>query len=264
VSAFRVVIPARYGATRLPGKPLRELLGRPLVAHVIDRGRESGAQEVIVAADDERICAVAREAGARAVMTSPDHASGTDRIAEVAELCGFRDDEIIINLQGDEPALEPALLQQVARQLADKPDAQMATAATSIRDAQTLFDPNVVKVVIGDDGRARYFSRAPIPWVRGHFEPGQVPGRLPPDVPFFRHIGIYGYRVCALRRLCREAPRAVEQAESLEQLRALALGIEIHVAIVDEPLGHGVDTEADLARAEVALRRRMEPEKVES
>jgi 3-deoxy-manno-octulosonate cytidylyltransferase (CMP-KDO synthetase) len=263
VTSFRVVIPARYGATRLPGKPLRQLLGRPLVVHAALRGLESGADEVVVAADDERICAAVEGSGARAVLTSPDHASGTDRIAEVALAADWADDDIVVNVQGDEPAVDPKLVRRVAAALSENAVASMSTAATPIREPDELFDPNVVKVVIGDTGLARYFSRAPIPWVRGAFELGRAPDRLPPGVPFLRHIGLYGYRVGALRRICAEPPRASERAESLEQLRALSLGIDIHVTVVTGYAGHGVDTESDLARAEAALARMPELESVD-
>lgn len=263
MSAFRVVIPARFGASRLPGKPLRELLGRPLIAHVAKRGLESGADEVIVATDDERVCAAADRAGARSVLTSAEHVSGSDRIAEVARKSGWREDDIVVNLQGDEPDLDPGLIEGVARALAETRAATMSTAATPIRQPEALFDPNVVKVVTSDEGLARYFSRAPIPWVRGAFEPGRVPDALPEGVTFLRHIGLYGYRVGALLRICSEPPRAAEEAESLEQLRALALGIDIHVTVVERYLGQGVDTEADLARAERALERKAELETVE-
>jgi len=250
--AFHVVIPARYGSTRLPGKPLREIAGRPMIAHVWDRAVEAGASLVLVATDDERIRAVVEGFGGRAVMTSPDHPSGTDRLAEVAEREGWSEDTVVVNLQGDEPAMPGRAVRLVATALREHAEAGIATLATPIHDATTLFDPNVVKVVVDDAGRAGYFSRAPIPWVRGVFD-GGPPAALPPDVPFLRHLGLYAYRVGVLRRLCRETPSPLERAESLEQLRALARGVAIVVRILDNAPSHGVDSEADLARIQHEL-----------
>jgi 3-deoxy-manno-octulosonate cytidylyltransferase (CMP-KDO synthetase) len=254
-TAFDVIIPARYGATRLPGKPLRMLAGKPLIAHAWQRGVDAGAREVIVAADDQRICDAIAGLGGRAVMTDPACASGTDRIAEVVDTLGWDDDAIVVNLQGDEPCMDAALIRGVAAALAANPHAGIATAATPIRDPRDVFDPNVVKVVVDDAGCATYFSRAPIPWARDAFAalPQQAPPALPAGVPFLRHLGLYAYRAGVLRRLASEAPRPAERAESLEQLRALALGIAIHVTVVDAAPGHGVDTEQDLARVEREL-----------
>jgi 3-deoxy-manno-octulosonate cytidylyltransferase (CMP-KDO synthetase) len=251
---FCVVIPARHGASRLPGKPLRLLAGRPMIAHVWERAVESGARTVVVATDDERISAAVEAFGGTALLTSPEHASGTDRLAEVAAREGWPDDALVVNLQGDEPCMDPALLRLVAASLDERPSFGLATVATPIRAAGDLFDPNVVKVVVDDAQRACYFSRAPIPWVRGRFCGEDAPsGPLPEGVPFLRHLGLYAYRVEVLRRLCAAAPRPCERAESLEQLRALALGVDIHVSIVQNAPGHGVDTEADLARVEQEL-----------
>jgi 3-deoxy-manno-octulosonate cytidylyltransferase (CMP-KDO synthetase) len=252
---FRILIPARMAATRLPGKPLRMLAGKPLVAHVHDRATEAGAAEIVVATDDTRIDEVIRGIGGTAMMTRPDHPSGSDRIHEVVTRLDWPDDTIVVNLQGDEPGMPASAIKQVAQLLATTPGAHLATLATPIREAKDLFDPSVVKVVIDDRNLARTFSRAPIPWVRGVFEPGQIATALPIGVPFLRHLGLYAYRVGALRTLCSTPPHPWEKAESLEQLRALALGMGIAVAIVDEPPLHGVDTEADLARAEAALGR---------
>lgn len=246
---FRVVIPARYAATRLPGKPLRPISGRPMIAHVIDRAHAAGANEVIVACDDPRIAAAAEGAGAIAALTDPGHTSGSDRIAEVARSRGWFDDDVVVNLQGDEPCMPGALVAEVARVLRASQRAGMSTLAARIGSVDELFDPNVVKVVLDDAGMARYFSRAPIPWVRDSFG-GDRPGELPEGVPFLRHLGLYAYRVGRLLQVCQETPRPLERAESLEQLRALALGIDIAVLVVDRSPGHGVDTEADLARAE--------------
>jgi 3-deoxy-manno-octulosonate cytidylyltransferase (CMP-KDO synthetase) len=252
--SFVVVIPSRYAASRLPGKPLREIAGRPMIAHVVDRGRESGATEVIVATDDQRIADAVSKEGAQAVMTSPDHASGTDRIAEVARAREWSEDTIVVNLQGDEPCIEPSLLAMVAQALRTCEDAGMSTVATPIRSAAELFDESVVKVVLDERCMARYFSRAPIPWVRGVFSQGP-PATLPDGVPFLRHVGLYGYRVGDLLRVAQGEPVAAERAESLEQLRALAMGIGIHVSVVPESPGPGVDTEEDLERAKAALEK---------
>lgn len=254
--AFRVVIPSRYGASRLPGKPLRQIAGRPMIEHVVRRGRESGAASVVVATDDERIEKAVQSFGGEAWMTSPDHASGTDRLAEVAARAGWSDDTVVVNLQGDEPCMPATAIRRVAALLDERPEAGVATCATPIREPAELFDPSVVKVVVDDGGLARWFSRAPIPWVRDRFAPGVVPTELPAGVPFLRHLGLYAYRVGVLRRLCAAPPHAHERAESLEQLRALCLGIEIAVAILAEAPGPGVDTEADLARAEAVLAAR--------
>jgi 3-deoxy-manno-octulosonate cytidylyltransferase (CMP-KDO synthetase) len=246
---FAVVIPSRYGSTRLPGKPLAEIAGRPMIAHVWDRAVESGASEIAVATDDARIAAAVRDFGGDAVMTSPEHASGTDRIAEVAAARGWPADAIVVNLQGDEPALPGEHIREVARALA-RNAADIATLAAPITEPARLFDPSCVKVVIARSGHARLFSRAPIPWVRDRFVPGQIPESLPDGVTFLRHIGLYAYRVAVLERLTRSPPAAIEQAESLEQLRALDLGLDIHVSVVTQAPPDGVDTENDLARIE--------------
>lgn len=252
--SFRVVIPARFGATRLPGKPLLDVCGRPLIAHVLDVGARAGASDVLVATDDDRVIGAVRSAGGRALMTSSEHASGTDRIAEVARAEGWEDGEIVVNLQGDEPMVPPALLSSLAAALQAHPRAAIATVATPMRESADLFSPQIVKVVIDREGYALYFSRAPIPWVRDSFAAGAVrDGSLPSDVPFLRHLGLYAYRVETLRRLA-DAPRgAYERAESLEQLRALEMGMAIHVTRIEEAPPPGVDTEEDLERVRRAL-----------
>jgi len=247
--SFVVVIPARYASSRLPGKALADIAGKPLVTWCLDRARESGASEVIVAVDDAR---VAEAVGDVAVMTSPDHLSGTDRLAEVARTRGWPDDTIVVNMQGDEPLLPPSLLDTLAAALASHPRAGIATMATAIEDAATLFRESVVKCVLDDAGFALTFSRAPIPWVRGVFADG-APDALPADVPFLRHLGLYAYRASTLRRLSQAPPAAIELAESLEQLRALALGLPIHVTCVPEAPPHGVDTPEDLERVRAIL-----------
>lgn len=247
---FRVVIPARYGSTRLPGKPLLPIAGRPMIAHVWDRALEAGAAEVIVATDDERIRAAVQAFGGRAVMTSPDHPSGTDRLSAVAQAERWADDDIVVNLQGDEPMMPGALVADMAEALAHCSDAGISTLATPIREPADVWNPNVVKVVLDDRSFALYFSRAPIPWARGAFTPLAVPSALPAGVPLLRHLGLYGYRVGTLRRIAQLPPSQLEQIESLEQLRALSAGIGIVVRVVERGPSHGVDTPEDLERVE--------------
>lgn len=251
MTSFRVVIPARHGSTRLPGKPLRLLAGRPMIEHVWRRALESGADEIVVACDDERIRDAVAGFGGRAVMTSPDHPSGTDRLAEVIAREGWPDDAVVVNLQGDEPSMPGAAVARVAAAL--RGPAGIATLATPIRAVEDLFDPSVVKVVLDDAGMARWFSRAPIPWARDAFAGGR-PAALPDGVPYLRHLGLYAYRAAVVRRVTAAPPHPHERAESLEQLRALAMGIAIAVAVLEEAPGHGVDTEADLARVDRELR----------
>lgn len=248
---FRVVIPARFASTRLPGKPLRAIAGRPMIQHVLERAAAAGAAGVVVATDDERIAAACRACGGDVEMTSSDHPSGTDRLAEVAARRGYADDDIIVNVQGDEPLLAPANVAQVAALLAATPQAAIATLATPVLSHEEFMDPNAVKVVRDRRGLALYFSRAPIPWPRdaalagdaGHAGWG---GAL-------RHIGLYAYRVAALRALAGMAPTPLEAGERLEQLRALENGLTIAVAVATVAPGPGVDTEADLARVEALL-----------
>lgn len=246
---FNVVIPARFGATRLPGKPLLTIAGRTLIERVLQRARASAAAEVVIATDDPRIAAVASALGADLAMTRADHASGSERIAEVVAARGWPEGTIVVNVQGDEPCLPAGLIDQVAGALAADPKADMATLATPITDAAELFDPNCVKLVTGADGAALYFSRAPIPWQRGAFGPGQPPAVLPQDTPFLRHLGLYAYRAGFLGRYVRWPASPLELAESLEQLRVLWHGGRIAVALATARPGPGVDTAEDLARA---------------
>jgi 3-deoxy-manno-octulosonate cytidylyltransferase (CMP-KDO synthetase) len=246
---FFVAIPARYAATRLPGKPLRLLGGEPLVLHVARRALAAGAREVWVAADDERIVRALEGSGVRIAMTSAAHASGSDRLAECADLAGWDDEAIVVNLQGDEPFAPASGIRRVAELVASS-GAPMATLAAPIRDAETMFDPNAVKLVRNAAGDALYFSRAPVPWHRDAWarertavEPGGC----------LRHIGIYGYRADALRAFTRLPPGRLERLESLEQLRALEAGWRIAVDLTPEPFPPGVDTPEDLARAEAWL-----------
>ena len=245
--SFIVAIPARYGSTRLPAKPLRGIAGVPMVVRVAQRALQAGAADVVVATDDVRIADALAGQGVTVSMTRVDHASGSDRLAECAALCGWADDAIVVNLQGDEPFAPAAGIREVALALAED-DAPVATLATPISDAHELFDPNVVKLVRDARGRALYFSRAPLPWARDAFATSR--DSLPAEVPFLRHIGIYAYRAGFLRRYTGLSRTPLEQAESLEQLRVLEHGHAIAVRLTPEPFPPGIDTEADLARAE--------------
>lgn len=248
---FAIVIPARYGATRLPGKPLRILQGKPVIQHVYECALRSHAEEVIIATDDVRILEVAETFGAQALLTSPHHRSGSDRLAEVATLQSWSDEKILVNLQGDEPFTPPAILDQVAQDLAQHPDAAISTVMTPIETTSQLLDPNLVKVVTNRQGYALYFSRAPIPWQRESWphNPYQAPPLKSLEL-FYRHIGIYAYRVGFLKQFVNNPPSPLEQAESLEQLRALWYGHAIHVTLSKEKPGPGIDTEEDLQTAE--------------
>ena len=250
---FRVVIPARYASSRLPAKALRELAGAPLVVHAWRRAMEAGALEVLVATDDARIVDAVQAAGGIAVMTSESCASGTDRLAEVAARRGWDDDAIVVNLQGDEPLVPPALITRLAGALAASPRAGIATLATPIAEIESVLAPQVVKVVLDRSGHALYFSRAPIPFARDAFAKDRT--AMPAGVSYLRHLGMYAYRASTLRALAAAPQGEHERAESLEQLRALELGIAIHVTVVDEAPPHGVDTEEDLERVRVILER---------
>ena len=241
---FRVVIPARYASTRLPGKPLRSLAGRPMLQHVYERALRSGAEEVWIATDDARIETASRKFDAKVVMTSPDHQSGTDRIAEAARQKGWQAADIVVNVQGDEPLIPPAIFRQVADLLERSSWAGVATLATPIESVEEFLDPNVVKVVSTVRGRALYFSRAPIPWVR-EGAAGALMSQTRHDAAQ-RHLGLYAYRVEVLARLAALPPTPLERLEKLEQLRALEHGLEIVVASAIEQPGRGVDTETDL------------------
>jgi 3-deoxy-manno-octulosonate cytidylyltransferase (CMP-KDO synthetase) len=231
---FHVLIPARYASSRFPGKPLAELAGRPMVVHVCERARASGAASVTVATDDQRIFDAVAQAGHRALMTRADHASGTDRIAEAAAALGLAGDAIVVNVQGDEPLIEPALIRDVAAALAGNREASLSTACHPVRDEAAFANPNVVKVVLDARGYALYFSRSGIPYPRE--------GR----VVAHRHIGIYGYRVSFLQQYSSLPVSPLEQAEALEQLRALWHGFRIVVSVSDTESPPGVDTPQDL------------------
>jgi 3-deoxy-manno-octulosonate cytidylyltransferase (CMP-KDO synthetase) len=244
---FVVAIPARYAASRLPGKPLRLLGGEPLVLHVARRALEAGAREAWVATDDARIADALADSGVRIAMTSPDHASGTDRLAECAAIAGWSDDTVVVNLQGDEPFAPAEGIRAVAEALVDS-GAPMSTLAAPIEDVETLFDPNAVKLVRAGNGDALYFSRAPIPWPRDAFARDR--GTLPPGGHWLRHIGIYGYRAGFLPRFAAMPAATLERIESLEQLRVLEAGHRIAVRLSPAPFPPGVDTPEDLERAE--------------
>lgn len=242
---FNVVIPARMASRRLPGKPLVDLLGRPLILHVCEKAQASGADRIVVATDDSRIRDVCEASGYQVEITSASHESGTDRIAEVVQRLRWYDGEIVVNLQGDEPLMPPQLIRQVAQLLDTGTEATVATLCTPIHSADEFLNPNVVKIVTDREGAALYFSRAPIPWNRdgvvsegsGWRQSGQVA---------FRHIGLYAYRVAALKKLAISLPCALEQLEKLEQIRILWLGMKIAVDVAREVPGPSVDTAADL------------------
>ncbi len=242
---FKVVIPARYGSSRLPGKPLLPIVGKPMIAHVCERASEANAEQVVVATDDKRIQHAVESLGLTAVMTDPAHQSGTERIAEVAKKMGWCDDTIIVNLQGDEPLIPAQYINDVADVLARQSIAGMSTLAAQIADAEEVFNPNAVKVVLDQEGYALYFSRAAIPWDRDNF-PDQVKQHA--ACPHLRHIGMYAYRVGFLNRYCQWSASALEKVESLEQLRVLWHGEKIIVKNVPTTPPAGVDTEADLKR----------------
>lgn len=249
-SDFVVAIPARYSASRLPGKPLRLLGGEPLVLHVARRALAAGAREVWVAADDPRIAEALDGSGVRIAMTSPDHASGSDRLAECARIAGWRDDTLVVNLQGDEP-FAPASGIRACADVLHASGAEMSTLATPIEDLDTLLDPNAVKLVRAANGDALYFSRAPVPWPRDAFQRDRT--TMPAEGEWLRHIGIYGYRAGFLQRFTALPPGRLERIESLEQLRVLEAGFRIAVGLAPEPFPPGVDTPEDLARAERRL-----------
>jgi 3-deoxy-manno-octulosonate cytidylyltransferase (CMP-KDO synthetase) len=238
-------------STRLPRKMLADIAGKPLVAWVAERARQSGAADVVIATDDEEIERAVHALGWKACRTRPEHPTGTDRLAEAVSLLGYRDDDIVVNVQGDEPLIDPRLIHGVAAELARHPVAAIATAAHPIEAPQAFFDPNVVKVAVDEQGLAMYFSRAPIPYARDAFARSR--DELPRDLPAWRHIGIYAYRVRYLREYSRLAPTAAERFEALEQLRALGHGHRIAVAVWNESLEPGVDTQQDLER----VRRRL-------
>ncbi|WP_043526738.1 3-deoxy-manno-octulosonate cytidylyltransferase [Litchfieldella xinjiangensis] len=265
MSEFIAVIPARYASTRLPGKPLQDICGEPMVVKVWRQALQSRARRVVVATDDARIQEAVEAVGGEALLTAAEHPTGTDRLAEVAETLGLAGDEIIVNVQGDEPLLPSTLIDQVAGCLADDTLASIGTLAETIDTADALFDANVVKVVRDGQGRALYFSRAPIPWDRDAWREhsprrGQDSPEWPvsaTDTPWLRHIGLYAYRVSFLNAYRGWAPSPLEKIEQLEQLRALHHGHRIQVALATERHPAGVDTASDLERVRRLVERQL-------
>jgi 3-deoxy-manno-octulosonate cytidylyltransferase (CMP-KDO synthetase) len=251
-TVFHVIIPARFGSTRLPAKPLLQIGDRSLIQWVWQSAVESGAASVLVATDDERIRAVALKFGADCMMTSPHHVSGTDRVAETVRATGFAADDIVVNLQGDEPMMPAEVIASVAQALHDAAGREMSTAVAPIQSLREFLDPNCVKALRARDGRALYFSRAPVPWPRDHI----VAERPASHVGAWRHIGIYAYRVRSLLQFAAWAPTPLELAEKLEQLRALEHGMHIHLVTLAQSPPSGVDTLEDLERVRAELLRR--------
>lgn len=248
---FSVIIPARMASSRLPDKPLADILGLPMVVRVAQRAAQSAARQVVVATDDDRVLQACQQQGVRALMTRKDHPSGSDRLAEAAELMGLEDAELVVNVQGDEPLIDPLLINAVAAQLNRVPEASMSTAAHPVGSMEDYLNPNVVKVVLNARSLALYFSRAPIAWWRdGHV--GHGFRSLPSPVPL-RHIGLYAYRAGFLRLFPRLPPAPLETLESLEQLRALWHGYTIAVHTTVRAPGPGVDTPEDLERVRQLL-----------
>ncbi|WP_198243581.1 3-deoxy-manno-octulosonate cytidylyltransferase [methane-oxidizing endosymbiont of Gigantopelta aegis] len=244
MAGFKVVIPARYGSTRLPGKPLLDIAGKPMIQHVCEKALKAHAEQVVVATDDTRIFKAVKALGLEVVMTRTTHQSGTERIAEVAEIMQWPEDVVIVNLQGDEPLIPAAYINDVARVLMTQSKADMSTLAARVSGRHEVFNANAVKVVLDRDDYALYFSRAPIPWHREHF-PEAMPDNA---LPYYRHIGMYAYRVAFLKRYCQWPASPLEEIESLEQLRVLWHGDAIKVKVVDKIPEAGVDTEEDLHR----------------
>ena len=244
--SFIVVIPARYASTRFPGKPLVDLNGKPMVVRVAERASLSSARQVLVATDDARIAKACGDHGVAHVMTRNDHPTGTDRLSEVATVLNLPDDAVVVNVQGDEPMIPANVINQVATVLAAHPNAAIATLCHPIHDVADVTNPNVVKCVLSEVGEALYFSRAPIPFARDAWRNGV--DSIPDGLPMYRHIGLYAYRAGFLRRFPKLSVPAVETHEALEQLRALAHGFRIAVAVVQEPLPPGIDTPEDYER----------------
>ena len=247
--SFKVIIPARYASSRLPAKPLADLAGKPMVVRVMERALESGAEEVWVATDHADVAAAVQSAGGQALMTRADHPSGTDRLGEVVDALGWPADAIVVNVQGDEPLIDPRIIQRAARALVLDTGAAIATAAHAIHTQEEFLNPAVVKLVSDMQGRAMYFSRAPIPWPRDAFAAGVLEnGAVPAGLMPARHVGLYAYRVSFLRAYAKLSPSPMESIEMLEQLRALWHGYKIRVEMLDAAPPGGVDTPEDLAR----------------
>ncbi len=251
MSDYKIVIPARYGSSRLPGKPLIDLAGKPMIQHVYERAVATGVKDIVIATDDSRIMDAAKGFGAQVMMTSPNHENGTERIVEVARAMNWQDSDVIVNLQGDEPLIPRELIELTAQGLLQNPQAGMSSLCAAITQASDAFDPNVVKAVLDNQGFALYFSRAPIPWDRELYKNGTQ--AITQQSSVYRHIGMYGYRVSFLKQYEEMEMTALEQTECLEQLRALSYGVKIHMSVIDQPPGHGVDTNEDVKRVEALL-----------
>ena len=256
--SFTVLVPARLASTRLPNKPLADIAGLPMVVRVAQRASQSGAARVVVAGDDPSIVAACTAHGVQAILTRQDHPSGTDRLAEACQQLGLDGDDIVVNVQGDEPLIDPALIDAVASELAAHPEAAMSTAAHEIDSLGDFLNPNVVKAVLDAKGNALYFSRAPIPWWRDGSTGGALPGVLPSPRPL-RHIGIYGYRAGFVRKFPSLASAPIEATEALEQLRALWHGHRIAVHVSQVAPGPGIDTPEDLARVRAVFAAQLAP-----
>jgi 3-deoxy-manno-octulosonate cytidylyltransferase (CMP-KDO synthetase) len=253
---FKAVIPARHASTRLPGKPLLDIEGKPMVVRVAEQALKSGASEVVVATDHTEIARVCEAAGLRTLMTRADWPTGTDRLSEVVQLCGWPDDTVVVNVQGDEPLIDPALIDRVAQALLQG-DQDIATCGHGIEDWTEFKNPNVVKIALREDHEALYFSRAPIPYPRDHFASETKPASLGEQALGIRHIGLYAYRASFLKKYPSLAPSPLETLESLEQLRALAHGFRIKVCMIQESPLPGVDTSDDLERVRKLVRSRQ-------
>lgn len=246
---FRVIIPVRYESARLPGKPLLDIAGKPMIQHVYERAKASGAESVVIATDSDQIAEAAEGFGAQVCMTLPDHQSGTERLSEAVEALEYDDDEIIVNVQGDEPLIDPNLISQVARDLSEHEPVKVASICEPIRHADDLTNSHIVKVVLNRRGFAMYFSRSPIPWQMS------LKDKSAPDVSenYFRHVGLYAYRVSVLKDYVNWTESPYEALESLEQLRVLWNGHKIHMSVTDKELGPGVDTQEDLDKVRELL-----------
>ncbi|MCH2157190.1 MAG: 3-deoxy-manno-octulosonate cytidylyltransferase [Oleiphilaceae bacterium] len=251
---YSVIIPARFASQRLPGKPLIDIAGKPMIRHVYEQVKDLGAQRIIVATDNTDIERACLDFGADVVMTSPDHPSGTDRLEEVVRELDMDDDEIIVNVQGDEPLIPAALIEQVAQNLSAHPEAGIATLCERILDLDTVLNPNAVKVVFDEHGFASYFSRAPIPYARDALS--EKPPRLSSTAEYFRHIGMYAYRAGFLKQYVQWVPSMTEKVEKLEQLRALSNGVKIHIELAKQTPPAGVDTQEDLDRVRAHFENR--------
>ncbi|CAM3757884.1 3-deoxy-manno-octulosonate cytidylyltransferase [Avibacterium gallinarum] len=254
MAKFTVIIPARFASSRLPGKPLADIAGKPMIAHVWQKAQQSGASRVVVATDNQAVAQAVQAFGGEVCMTSEHHNSGTERLAEVVEKLALADDEIVVNIQGDEPLIPPVIVQQVADNLA-KNGVKMATLAVPLNDAEELFNPNVVKAVADQSGNVLYFSRAPIPWNRDQFAglSDEQKTQLVLQSQYLRHIGIYAYRAGFIKQYVQWQPSALENIESLEQLRVLWYGEKIHIDLAKEVPAVGVDTPEDLEKVRAIL-----------